>query len=121
MALLSGKTGFVNVGGLAFRFGKWSLPMTARTPAANNFVDAPFEVYVPGLLGAKLTCTGPYDSGNMSLTIGNTYDFVLGFAPGIDLSCTAILNALTPTDDVEGNPQIEIGAQVSGEFDIQIA
>ncbi len=120
MALLSGKTGYVTVGGLAFRFGKWSLPMTCRTPAANNFVDAPYEVYVSGLLGAKLTCSGPYDAGNMPLVIGNAYVFVLGFTPGIFLTTPAIVNGLTATDDVEGNPQIEVSAQVSGVFTINI-
>ncbi len=116
MALLSGKTGYVNVGGVPFRFGKWDLTMSAGTPKANNFIDAPYEIYVSGLLGAKLTCSGPYDAGNMPLTIGNVYTWVLGFTPGIFLTVVAVLNNLHPTNDVEGNPQVEIGAQVSGSF-----
>lgn len=120
MALVSGKTGYVNVAGTPYRFAKWSLPLSCNTPKVNNFVDAPYEVYVAGLLGAKLTATGPYDVGNMPLTIGSTYVFVLGVTNAVFLTVTAILNALTPTNDVDGNPAVEIGAQVSGPFSGQI-
>ncbi len=120
MALLSGKTGYVNVAGQPYRFGKWDLTATSGVPKAFNFVDAPYEVYVSGLLGCKLTCDGPYDANGMPLTVGNSYAFVLGFTNAIFLSVTGILNSLNPSNDVENNPIIKIGVQVSGPFSTSI-
>ncbi len=92
MALLSGKTGYVLIGGIPYRFGKWDLPMTAGVPKAFNFVDAPYEVYVSGLIGAKLTADGPYDAGNMGMIVSNTYVFSLGWTNTLFVGVTSTVS-----------------------------
>lgn len=118
--LLSGKTGFVALAGRKYRFGKWDLPLTMNTPKANNFIDAPFSIFVGGLFEAKLTCDGPYDLGNMPLVLGNVYIFTLGWTPAVSFTVTGYLNSLNPSNDVENNPIVKIGAQVSGAFGLFI-
>lgn len=96
--------------------GKWTLTMSTDTPKISNFTTAPYHAYLAALTGGKLKASAPYNQGNMPLTCGMTYTFVLGYSNTISISVTAIVNEITPTVDVEDAERIEISATVTGSF-----
>ncbi len=120
MALLSGKSGFVLQNGVARRFGKWESPMECDAPKANNFVDAPYKIFIPGLLGTTVTISGPYDAGLMPFTLGSTYTLSLGWTIGLSLGVTGFVKNLKPANDVEGIPTLDVVLQVSGPFTVSV-
>jgi hypothetical protein len=114
--LLSGKTGYVLQNGVARRFGKWETPMEVDEVPANNFVDSPYKIFIPGLAGSTVTVSGPYDAGGMPFVLGATYTLTLGWTPALALVVTGFAQRLVPANDVERNPTLNMVFRVSGAF-----
>lgn len=121
--LLSGKSGSVNInGGSSMSFGKWACPMTCKAVPAHNWVSSPYEMYVPGLLGAKVTLDMPsLDSGNVGLSAGTAYTFLLNWTSILGLTVVGFITDLAPDNDVEGAPKLRVGVQVYGAFTASVA
>lgn len=114
--LLSGKTGFVNIGAASYSFGKWTWEAKAKMVPVPNFNGGGFEQYVVGLIGGKITISGPYDQGNMAFTVGTQYTWILGLAVSVSLSVPGILEGIKVDEDVDGNPMVTLTVQSNGAF-----
>lgn len=112
---IGGTSGSVLVGGVAYSFGKWRLQMKGGLPKVNNFTSA-FQQLVAGLTSATLTLDGPYDGGNMPLAVLTAYAFTLKFSPAITLVVTAMVEDITPSQDIEDAARISVTAQSTGSF-----
>lgn len=112
---IGGPSGSVLVGGVPFAFGKWRASLKNALPRVNNFTSA-FQQLVKGLTSATLNMEGPYDSGNMPLTVGNSYEFTLKYAPSISLTVNALVGEIGPSQDIEDAGRIAVTAESSGIF-----
>ena len=110
---LSGKTGFVQANGATYNFSEWGLSIKVGKPKITNFMTAPYQGLVSGIIAGTLKLRGPYNAGNMPLTAGATYVFNLGWAPGLFITVTCIID-LELTNDVEGNPAVMVNGESTG-------
>lgn len=117
---LAGKVGFVNTGASNYAFGKWKWSPKAKMVPVPNFNGGGFEQYVVGLVGGKITISGPYDQGNMAFTVGNTYTWTLGLAVSVTLTVPGILESIDMDEDVEGSPTVTLTVQTNGSFTTSI-
>lgn len=117
---IGGPSGSVLVAGVPYAFGKWRCGMKANLPRVNNFTSA-FQQLVVGLKSNSITLEGPYDGGNMPLTVGNSYAFTLRFTAGLDLLITALVAEISPSQDIEDAARISITCESSGTFTASIA
>jgi|SRR5215831_2337420 len=114
---LSGITGSVKVGAAAFAFGKWALSISANLIPVNNFTGGGYQQLVPGVLKATLTLDAlTYDQGNMPITAGQKYTFVLGYTATITTSIGIYVESVEPTVDYDGAQPIKITGQSDGSF-----
>jgi len=113
---LTGKDGFVNTGGVNYSFGKWKWSAKAKMVPRPNFNGGGFEQYVVGLLGGKITISGPYDSGNMPFAVGAQYNWTLGLAVSVFLTVPGILEGIEVDEDVEDGPMVNLTVQSNGAF-----
>lgn len=113
---ISGKTGSVLVGGVAYAFGKWKLSMKTGLPKVTNFNTGGYQLLVSGITSGTITLEGPYNQGNMPVTCGNSYAFTLTWAPTITIAVTAFVESIEASDDVEGAGHVVVTAQSSGSF-----
>lgn len=112
---IAGPSGSVTVGGVAYAFGKWRLSLKAGLPKVNNFTSA-YQQLVTGLYSATLTLEGPYDGGNMPLTVGTSYAFVCKFNSTYTITVTALVESIDPSQDIEDAARITVTAQSTGSF-----
>lgn len=112
---IGGPSGSVTVNGVAYAFGKWRASIKTGLPKVNNFTSA-FQQLVAGLTSATLTIDGPYDGGNMPLTSGTSYAFVLKFSNAISLTVNALVGEIGPSQDIEDAARITLTAESSGSF-----
>jgi hypothetical protein len=115
---ISGKDGSVvinNGSDVEYAFGKWSVPMKAGLPKVNNFTSD-FQQLVAGLTSGTINLEGPYDGGNMPLTVGTKYTFKLNFNGSIQLSVPAIVETVEPSQDVDDAARVKVTAQSTGSF-----
>jgi hypothetical protein len=117
---IAGKQGSTLLGTLTYAFAKWKLSYKAKLVPVNNFTSG-FQQLVTGLLSATVSLSGPYDVGNMPMTIGNSYLFTLGITSMINLQVTALIESLEPEDDIEGAAMMAVTAQTSGSFTISLS
>ena len=133
---LSGKTGTVTVataasvsytsGGtvssvvgasVAIAFGEWRMDIESKTIKIPNFVTAPYEISVPGLIGATAESDMPgYDQGNTPLVAGNYYQVFFGWTASLGITVTCILKKLSPANKADGVPTIKASWEVTGAF-----
>jgi len=114
---LTGLSGSVKIGSIAFAFGKWGLVMTANLIPVNNFTGAGFQQIVPGVKKGALTLDAlTYDQGNMPFTCGNKYTFILGYSATVSLSLDIYIETIEPTVDYDGAQPIKITGQSDGVF-----
>jgi hypothetical protein len=123
MSFLSGTQGYTYIGDTPYKFGKWKLKI--NVPAIRrNTIFSQFQNLADGtgISNGELTIDGPYDQGNMPLTGGCVYLFHLGFelSSTIELLLTAQIEDLTPDNDVENAPNVDINAISDGPFLINI-
>lgn len=112
---IGGPSGSVTVGGVAYAFGKWRASLKTGLPRVNNFTSA-YQALVAGLTSATITLEGPYDGGNMPLTAGTSYAFVLKFSNAITLTITALVSEIGPSQDIEDAARIAVTAESNGSF-----
>jgi hypothetical protein len=115
---LSGKFGYVTVGGAQKHFSSWRLPLKTAAPKVTNFLSQGFRELVVGISEATIDIEGPYNSGFVGLASGGEYVFVLGLNADVGLTVTAIITNLEPSNDVEDVPKIKITAESNGPFDL---
>lgn len=116
---IGGPSGSVLIGGVAYAFGKWRLQMKGGLPRVNNFTSA-FQQLVAGLASATIQLDGPYDGGNMPLTLLTSYVFTLKYSASISIAVTALVGDITPSQDIEDAGRISVTAESSGPFTISI-
>jgi hypothetical protein len=102
-----------------YAFGKWRIPMQSNLPRVNNFTSA-YQVLRKGLIRANIVLEGPYDAGNMPLAVNGSYLFTLGWTASLALEVTAVVNDITPDNNVEDAPRCNISAESSGAFTARI-
>src|SRR5262245_31858241 len=113
---LSGITGYVLIGpapAVAYGFSKWKLSFKNAMPNTTGTLSDGFHATIKGKTMATLTLSGPYD-GAMPLAVGEEYDFYLGFTDFLALSIKARVGELTPSNDYEGNPTLDVTAESTG-------
>jgi hypothetical protein len=113
---LSGTTGYVKVGVITYRFGKWKITIKAGTPKVTNFAGSGYQQIVPGVVMATITLSGAYDSGNMPLAANSVYAFHLGMDTGVELAIPAQVSGIEADNDVEGTPTVSVTAESTGVF-----
>jgi hypothetical protein len=117
-SFVSGVVGYVQVGTLTtsrYAFKKWTLKMMAALPKMSNFLSS-YQRVVAGLISGQLTVEGPYDGNSMAFTAGGSYVWVLGLSASISITVTALIEDITPTNDVDDAPRVTITAQSDGTF-----
>src|SRR5262245_20094087 len=117
---LSGITGYVNVGtppGVLYAFNKWKLSFKTNLPNTSSFQSAGYDDLVKGRTMATLTLSGSYN-GTMPFTAGNLYEFHLGFAssPTLELVVSARVSEVSPANDYEDRPTLDVTAESTGVF-----
>jgi len=112
---LSGIVGAVTINAATFALGKWTFDMECGIPNVNNFTSA-YQQIVPGVTKGTLHISGPYDGGNMPLVVGTSYAFVLKASASISLTVTAIVNKITPSQDIDDAARVDIEASSNGSF-----
>ena len=117
---VSGLTGHISVGGQNWRLNKWSIPLKTKLVPVTNFESGGFQEMLACIKSSSISASGPYDQGNMGMTTGNSYAFVLVLNSNISISVTALIDSLELDDDAEGNATIKISAQSNGAFTITI-
>jgi hypothetical protein len=119
---LSGKIGYVNIGSTPYAFRHWSVPLKAEILDVSNFLSAGFDQEIVGFFGCKIDLEGPYDEGNMPLTVGALGTFHLGFnATGaIELLVNAIVDEVTATVDAKKEQTLKVSAKSTGVFTINV-
>jgi hypothetical protein len=118
---LSGKFGFVGVTGTNYSFGKWSTPMKVGLPKVTNFNSGGYRVQVVGIFEGQIELEGPWEIGAMPLAVGTEYTFTLGVTAGLSIAIAAIVETITPSNDVEDTPRVKVTAQSQGAFTASIA
>jgi hypothetical protein len=114
---LSGISGSVKIEDVEYAFTKWSLSMKCVVVKANNFTGGGYQQVVGGMISATLTLDADtYDEGNMTFTVGDTYEFVLGYTSEVDITITVLLESIDATVDYEGGQPIKIVGQSDGGF-----
>jgi hypothetical protein len=119
MPALSGITGHVKVGLVEYGFSKWKLSFRNNIPNVSSFKSAGYHDNVPGKAMATLTLTGPYD-GAMPLVAGNVYEFHCGFTDTLELIVNARVGELTPANDYEDRPTLDVTAESNGPITPQV-
>lgn len=118
---IAGKVGFVKVGSVPYCFTKWKASMKVNPLKVTNFCSEGYQELIDGIKSATITLSGAYDEGNMPLTVGTQYTFILGWDTGIELSIDALVTDITPTVNANDEAdQIEVTAESSGSFDAVI-
>ncbi len=119
---LSGISGSVKIGTVAFAFTKWSVDMKCVVVKANNFTGGGYQQVVPGMCSATLTLEADtYDQGNMPFTVGNFYTFILGYTAGVSLTLAVMIESISPQVEYENGQPIKISGQSNGTFGAAIA
>src|SRR5262245_36508639 len=115
---LSGITGYVKVktgaaAPVAYALNKWKLSFKTNLPNVSGFNSQGYHDNVKGKTIGTVTCSGPYD-GAMPLVSGDLYEFHLGFSPTLELVLSARVSELSPANDYEDRPTLDITAESSG-------
>jgi len=114
---LSGITGSVKIGSVAFAFGKWALSIQTNLIPCNNFTGGGFQQLVAGVSKAELTLDAlTYDEGNMPFTSGQKYVFILGYTATVNITLTMYIATIEPTVDYDGAQPMKITGQSDGTF-----
>lgn len=116
---IGGPSGSVTVGGVTYAFGKWRVSFKGGLPKVNNFTSA-FQQLVAGLTSGTITLEGPYDGGNMPLSVLTSYVFVCKFSNSITLTIPALVESIDPSQDIEDAARVSVTAQTSGSFTASI-
>jgi hypothetical protein len=116
MAVLAGKSGAISLGGTAYAFGKWTADMSADILDVTVFTSSGYKANIAGLVGAKITADGPFNSTAMALTAGNSYAFVLTMDSGVTLTVTARVGNINVVTDVKDAVRVSISAESTGSF-----
>jgi hypothetical protein len=117
---IAGKTGYVQVGANQTRFGKWKLGIKTAVVKRTNFQSGGFQELLAAITDGSLTISGPYDQGNMALSCGTQYTFVLGWTSEVSITCVAIVDSLDLDDDAEGAADVAFTAKTNGSFTVGI-
>ena len=116
MAIFSGKSGNVAIDTVNWKLREWTLDMDTDIVDVSNFLSSGKRENLDGLTKASISCRGPYDTGSMALTSGNTANFVLKVGGAITFTVTARIAKIRPSVNVEGAGEIEINAESTGNF-----
>lgn len=117
---ISGTSGLVTIGSTNYSFAKWRIAIKSGLPKVTNFNSTPYQLLVAGILSSTVTLEGPYNQGNMAFTAGVSYVWILKWTPSISLTITGFIEELTPDDDADGSPRVNITIQSSGSFTASI-
>lgn len=85
---ISGNASYVKLGVLEYSFNKWRLPIDGGVKKFFAFGHN-FQRTLPGGVAGQPQVSGPYNAGNMPLTINALYELHLGWAVGVELVVTA--------------------------------
>ncbi len=101
--IISGNNCYVALGAQTYSFGKWRLPIEMGTKKFNMMGFGGAQLTTPGGYSATPVVEGPYNVGNMPLTIGALYVLHLGLDVGIEVVLTARLSNVEFSVEVGGS------------------
>lgn len=125
MTPLSGKLGNLKIGMTSHRLKTWELTPEANminSSALGSTADADGNVWatwITALCSARVSVRGLYDSANAPMAaaafrLGLTVALTLGVAPGIELTCSAIVSRTPISVNIEGEAGFQAELQVNG-------
>ncbi len=120
MAFLAGKNAAVLIGSISFRFDEWKVTLRNQLSKVTNFESQGYADYIDGITDGKITLSGPYDQGNMSFTVGSSYDLILTYISGTTLTVAALLESIDPDVKVEDAERVSLTFQSTGAFSAEI-
>lgn len=121
MAVLAGKSGSITLAAAAYAFGKWTCDMGADILDVTSFASSGYKANIAGLVGAKITADGPFNSAAMSLTAGTSYEFVLTMGGAVNITVTARVGNINVVTDVKDAVRVSISAESTGVFTAALA
>lgn len=117
---LAGKGGYCAInsgaGSSSFAFDTVKPSMKNNLAEVSNFTGQGFEQWLGGLNGCKLTMSGPYDQGNMALSLGGACTITVGYSSTTNLVVTALIETIEPEVKVKDAERISVTAQSNGPF-----
>lgn len=116
MARLSGKSGSIALGGTNYDFGKWELEFDGDDPEVTNFSSGGCYENLAGIDKSTITADGPYNAGNMPLTRGVVYTFLLRASNAVTWTVAARVKSIKPVTDVKDAVRLSITAVSTGVF-----
>lgn len=117
--MLSGVTGHVVIEGTAHNFGKWRCSMKNKAVDRAGFLSQGYAANARGRTSGTISLTGPYDGG-LPVTVGEVYEFHLGYTDDLELVVTARVTELTPANDADDGPVLDVTAESTGPFDAAV-
>ncbi len=116
MAVLSGKSGSISIGGSNYAFGKWEADFNNDLPDVTNFNSGGCEENISGIDRCNINAEGPYNAGSMPLTVGTAYVFILRASSGVTWTVTARISNLKPITDHKDAVRLAITARSTAVF-----
>jgi len=116
MAFYSGKNGSVAVGNTTYKFAEWNLNIDGNLPVVTNFSSSGCRENLDGIDEADITLSGPYDTGGMVFTRGNTYTLILTVGSTVSFTVTGRCKSLNPSQKVEDAGRASCTFQSTGNF-----
>lgn len=120
---LAGKIGYVIVthvdGDEEYPLGEWSVAAHADFIKRNTFMERGYQTGVSGFKSVKLSVKGPFPFENTPIDIGEQYWIVLGLTEDgpLEFQCLFHITDITPSNNAEGAPEVDISADSMGEFE----
>jgi hypothetical protein len=114
--MLSGILGSVVVNGSAYNLGKWRISMKNKAVDRAGFLSQGYQANAKGRTGGTISISGPYDGVGPPLTVGDDYEFTLGFTDDLNIVVNARVTDITPANDADDGPVVDISAESNGPF-----
>ncbi len=117
---ISGNDSYVKLGAQSYSFSKWRLPVDGGVKKFFTF-GSNFQRTTAGGIAATPVVEGPYNSGNMPLTVNTVYELHLGFAVGVELVLNARLSSVEFSTEISagGDPgQCSVTFESDGAFSV---
>ena len=111
----------ITVGGTAFAFDSFKFSPKNKVADVSNFTGGGYRQFIAGLTDGKVTCTGPYDEGNMPVTVGAAGTLVLTYVTGTTVSCPCLCESIDADVKIDDAQKVSMTFQITGSFTAAIA
>lgn len=115
MAFAPGKEAYVTVDGFTKTFDEWTFEKSSDKADVSDY-DRVAARWLPGLVVAQVTMSGPYTVEDLGMMEGSEYDVVLGITTTFGLPVTVLVTSIRIKTAVRGVARTEVAGVVNSDF-----